>query len=186
MEGNNNNIPEEIWCTLAGPVDQAMVQRVFNSFAHAIREEVKTVHLLLQSSGGFVSDGIALYNYLSNLPIRIIAYNPGGVSSIAVVIFLAAEKRIASDTATFMIHKTHASPQAGTTATTLNAIANSLNIDNDRVEIILHRHITMPEEKWSLHQHSDLTITIEEAMRFDLIHEIGNFSPPSGPSLYNI
>jgi ATP-dependent Clp protease, protease subunit len=186
MEDNNNNIPQDIWCTLAGPIDQAMVQRVFNSFALAIREEVKTVHLLVQSSGGFITDGISLYNYLSNLPVTIIAYNPGGVLSIAVVVFLAAKRRIASDTATFMIHKTHTSPQAGTTAATLNAIANGLNIDNHRVETILHRHITMSEDKWSLHQHSDLTITAEEAMQFGLIHEIANFAPPPDASLYNI
>jgi ATP-dependent Clp protease protease subunit len=186
LKENNNTVPEEVWCTLTGTVDQAMVQRVFDSFAHAIRTEVKTIHLLLQSSGGFVSEGIALYNYLSNLPIQIIAYNPGGVLSIAVVVFLAAQRRVASDTATFMIHKTHISPEPGATAATLNAIANSLNIDNDRIETILHRHIAMPDEKWALHQHGNLTITSREAMDFALIHEIADFSPPAGAPVYNI
>jgi ATP-dependent Clp protease protease subunit len=44
---------------------------------------------LVQSTGGFVGDGIAIYNYLRNVPIEIIAYNGGMVSSIAVLVFIS-------------------------------------------------------------------------------------------------
>ena len=182
----NNTDISEVWCTLTGDINQDMTQRVFNSFAHAVREKVDTVHLLIQSGGGFVSNGVALYNYLSGLPIKIIAYNPGGVLSIAVIVFLSAQKRVASDTATFMIHKSHVSPEPGATADALNAIADSLNIDNDRIETILRQHITMPKKMWDQHKHGNLTITARKAKELGLIHEIGLFSPPQGAKLYNI
>ncbi len=101
----NAQPPSEIWATLAGVVDLQMTQRIFAFFADALRTGVKTVHLLMHSSGGFVTDGVGLYNYVANLPIEVITYNAGGVSSIAVIVFLAGKKRVADETATFMIHK---------------------------------------------------------------------------------
>jgi ATP-dependent Clp protease protease subunit len=112
--------------------------------------------------------------------------NVGGDSSIAVIVFLAGKHRVASDTATFMIHKTHASPPSGATAAVLNEIADSLNVDNDRTETILHRHISMPSEKWDLHHHGSLTITAQEAIQFTLIHEIAPFAPLPGSTLFSI
>lgn len=182
----NDSAPTEIWCTLTGQIDGQLVPRVFQFFSNAVNGGVKTVHLLVHSTGGFVSDGIALYNYLSNLPVNLVAYNPGGVSSIAVIVFLSAKKRIASDTSTFMIHKTHASPAAGATAAMLKEVADSLNIDNARTESILHKHLSLPEEKWQMHEHGNLTITSQEAIQFALIHEIGSFCPPPNGPLYNV
>jgi len=182
----NPNAPEEVWLTLTGQIDQPMLQKVFQLFAQLINDRVKTVHLLLHSGGGFVSDGICLYNYLSNSPISIVAYNAGNISSMAVVVFLAAQRRISSDNSTFMIHKTHATPNPGQTSAMLKEIADSLDIDNERVEAILHKHLSLPNDKWVLHKHGNLTITAKEAMDFALIHSIGQFSPPPDGALFNI
>lgn len=182
----NQQPPTSVWFTLAGTVDNQMVQRVFQSFAAAMQSGVKDAHILIQSSGGFVGDGIAIYNYLSNLPINITTYNAGSVSSIAVLVFLAGVHRVASETSTFMIHKTHASPPPGATAAVLKELIDSLNIDNANTESILHRHIHMPPEKWDLHQHGNLIITAEEAKQFELVHELGPFSPSVDGQLFNI
>src|SRR5579863_577549 len=126
-----------MYATLAGPVDSQMVQRVFGSMSIALNNGIKRVHLLLQSQGGFVSDGICLYNYLRKLPITLTTYNAGSVMSVAVIVFLAAEHRKASATATFMIHKTQIASAAGTTSNQLQILSNSLGIDDVRTEQIL-------------------------------------------------
>lgn len=180
------NAPEEVWLTLTGEINQPMIQKVCQLFSQLINDRVKTVHLLLHSGGGFVSDGIFLYNYLSSCPINVIAYNAGNVSSMAVIVFLAAKRRVAADNATFMIHKTHASPNPGATAAMLKEIADSLDIDNARTEAILHKHLTLPKGKWVLHKHGNLTITAQESMKFALVHEIAQFAPPPNGSLFNI
>ena len=177
---------KEIWITLACQIDQSMVQSVFQFAANATHDKIETAHILIQSGGGFVSDGICLYNFLKNIPINLIAYNMGNVSSMAVIMYLAAKHRIASENATLMIHKTHASPNPGATASMLKEIADSLDIDNARTEAILRENLTLPEEKWVLHQHGNLTFTAKEAMSFGLVHEVGTFAPPAGAPLYNI
>ncbi len=183
MTTENHN---EVWATFSGPIDNNSVQKFFQSFASATANKVDTVHLLIHSLGGYVNDGLCLYNYLKSLPINIVAYNVGNVSSIAVIIFLAANKRICTSNATFMIHKSHSSPAQGQTSTNLKAIADSLDIDNIRTESILKEHLIIPEEKWLLHERGDLVITANEAVAFNIAHEIGQFAPPKYTTVYNI
>lgn len=177
---------EDIYLTLAGTVDSQMAQRVFNSLALATQHGVKRVHLLIHSSGGFIPDGIGLYNYLKNLPLEIYTYNAGQVSSIAVTVYLAGTKRFASATGSFMIHKSHISPRAGSTSIELRELAKSLAREDARVESILKGSINMPKRLWMLHSKSDLYLSSEEALSFGLINAIQDFCPPHGSLVYNI
>src|SRR5260370_24397301 len=56
------------------------------------------------AAGGNVEVGIALYNFLRALPVKIAFHNTGSADSIATVVFLAGEERYATNHATFMIH----------------------------------------------------------------------------------
>jgi ATP-dependent Clp protease protease subunit len=174
------------YATMAGRVEDALVQRLFNQVSAAVADGVKTLHLMVQSSGGVIGDGIALYNYLRNLPIEVITYNAGMVQSIAVVAFMAARKRRASATATFMIHKATFNAGLPSTSFQLSAVTHSLMVDDNRIEGILRQYLSMPEEKWNVHRYADLFLTAEEALGFGLIDEIADFAPPPGAVLVNI
>lgn len=184
--GAQPDIATEMYATLSGRVEDAMVKRLFEKMAAAVTDGVKTLHLMIQSSGGVIGDGIAIYNYLRNLPIDIIAYNGGMVQSIAVIAFLAASRRKASKTATFMIHKATFNAGLPTTSLQLSTVAHSLMVDDGRIEDILKEYLSMPEDKWNVHRFSDLFITAEEALDFGLIDEIADFAPPPGAVLMNI
>ncbi|QAU34933.1 ATP-dependent Clp protease proteolytic subunit [Janthinobacterium sp. 17J80-10] len=179
--------PETVlYATLAGRVDEAMVQRLFSQMATAVSCGVQELHLMIQSTGGIINDGISVYNYLRSLPLEITTYNTGTVQSIAVSIFLAAKKRKASLFATFMIHKATFYAASPTTSVQLSAATQSLMVDDDRIERILKQYIRMPEEKWEVHRYVDLFITAEEALVFGVIDEIADFKPPPGAKLINI
>lgn len=172
--------------TLSGDVNSSMVQRVFSATAHMSSEGTETAHILLQSHGGFISDGICLYNYLSNLPIRFVIYNSGAIASIAVIVFLAGQKRYASHTARFMVHKSHASPPPGTRPDALQIIVEGLMADDRRTESILRDFVQFTKAQWAVHAQSDLHLTAEEALTSKLIDSIADFCPPPGASLTNI
>ena len=181
------SIPEELYATIAGDIDDQLVQRVFVNMATAINGGVKIANIIIQSNGGFVGSGISLYNYLKGVPITINTYNTGSISSIAVPVFLAGETRKACTTATFMIHKTHMSPGAGTTGAQLHAIANSLLLDDSRSESILREHLSLPENKWAEHASgAPLTVSASEAKEWGFIDEIEDFVLPPGTQIYNI
>jgi ATP-dependent Clp protease protease subunit len=179
--------PSEIYGTLAGPVNEAMVQRIFQTFAVAMSNQVKTLHLLMQSTGGFIGDGIAIYNYIRNIPLEVITYNGGFVQSVAVVSFLGAkEKRKASKTATFMIHRAKFATPIPASAAQLKGMADSITIDDSRMEQILRAHIVMPVEKWDIHKEADLHLTADQALEYKIIDEIADFSPPLGATIFNV
>ncbi len=64
----------------------------------------RELHLLLSTMGGQVPAGIALYNMLMGLPVKVITHNTGTVNSIGNVIFLAGAERYAAKISSFMFH----------------------------------------------------------------------------------
>ena len=174
------------WFTLSGDVNSDMVRRVFDAVADMTEDRITTAHILIQSNGGYVSDGICLYNYLSKLPIRIVTYNAGAVASIAVILYLAGEQRYASDTARFMVHKSHASAPHGARPDALRIIVEGLQADDARTEQILREHVEFTEHHWQIHAYSDLHLTADEALAVGMINEIRDFVPPKGQRVANI
>lgn len=180
-------IPPVIYATLTGIVDASMVQRVFAAGAPIVNSKVKTVHLLIQSTGGGIGDGIALYNYLRNLPIELVTYNVGQVSSIAVLIYLSGKRRLVNKSATFMLHKSTMTLITPAPVEQLQRAAQGLSIEDARSEAILHEHLpALPPELWERHERGELTLTAEESVTFGLAHELGDFAPPAGSSLSTV
>lgn len=181
----NQKLPSEIYATLAGTIDPNTSQRVFAGFSQAVNNNVETVHLLIQSTGGGIGDGVGIYNFLRNLPLKIIAYNGGLVASIAVIIYLAAEVRKASATANFVIHKSYHTIPSGT-ADQLELQAKGLAIEDERTERILKDHLKLSRTQWQIHGRGNLTIPADEALKVGLIHEIADFRPPKGSQVFNV
>ncbi|HEY5798802.1 MAG TPA: ATP-dependent Clp protease proteolytic subunit [Burkholderiaceae bacterium] len=171
---------KEAYYTLSGDVNNDMVSRVFDGTARMSEDGITTAHILFHSHGGYVSDGICLYNYLSNLPVNIVMYNCGVVASIGVIVFLSGHRRVAADTARFMIHKSHATPPSGVRSDALKIIADGLIADDARTESILNKHLTLTPAQWKVHDHSDLHIAAIDACAAGMVESLGDFKPPRG------
>jgi len=178
--------PTEAWYTLSGDVNDAMVRRVFDAVAQMTLDGVQVAHLLLHSHGGYISDGVCLYNVLSASPVRFFMYNAGVVASIAVTLFLAGEERYASETARFMIHKSHASPGTGIGADELAIVVEGLRADDSRTESIMRKFLHLTPRQMQVHARTDLHLTASDALHAGLIDEIRDFSPRPGAQLINI
>ena len=185
MNGEQNK-SNEAWFTLSGDVNSDMVHRVFESVAAMAADGIDTAHVLVQSNGGYVSDGLCLYNYLANSPVEFVMYNGGAVASIAVIVYLAGTRRYASDTARFMVHKSHATASPGARPDALNIIVEGLRADDARTESILRKHIELAPEQWAIHQYSDLHLNARDAKIAGMIEDLVDFAPPRGARLSNI
>lgn len=176
----------DAWFTLSGDVNSDMVHRVFEAVAGMTENGIETAHVLIQSNGGYVSDGLCLYNFLSNAPIKFVMYNGGAVASIAVILYLSGTRRYASETARFMVHKSHATASPGARPDALNIIVEGLRADDARTESILRKHIELTPEQWAIHQYSDLHLTARDAKLARMINDVADFAPPRGVVLRNI
>lgn len=70
-----------------------------------IPASVKTIELRVNSPGGSVFDGMAIYERLKNHSAKVIAYVDGVAASMASVIVLAADEVVLGEGAMYMIHK---------------------------------------------------------------------------------
>jgi ATP-dependent protease ClpP protease subunit len=64
----------------------------------------KEIYILFSTSGGTVADGVALFNSIKALPIKITMHNSGMVDSIGNVVFLAGSERFAAPNSSFLFH----------------------------------------------------------------------------------
>src|ERR1035437_5093122 len=94
-------IPQDFYGVFAGPINEISFQKFCNTFTMVTQQKLpnKRLHLLIQSTGGIIGDGIALYNLLRKAPFDLCVYNSGSIQSIATVCFLAAPRRIANSNA---------------------------------------------------------------------------------------
>jgi ATP-dependent protease ClpP protease subunit len=177
----------EVYGTFAGQIDQAAVQRIFQNCAGAMAPPVSTakVHLLFQSFGGVVGDGVCLYNFFRSLPIGLALYNAGAVQSIATIAYLGARERKASAHATFLLHRAHTNEQAATAAR-LKVRTQSLSLDDEVIESILREHIQLTRRQWRHLDNHDLTLSASEALGIGLTTEIADFLPPHGTRIYAV
>ncbi len=179
----NETFPDDAYLTFCGVIDQNSTQRIMTSLSIATQQQRKRVHLVFQSTGGLIGDGICLYNYFKSYPTDLILYNIGQISSIAVIAYLAAGTRIANAHATFMVH-TPTSPAIAQTPELLKAAQRSLRIDDERMKAILKSHITIGQAQWSGLRHKELWFTAADAVKSGIATAIGDFSPPKGETVY--
>lgn len=184
---NGTQAPNEVWAAFAGVIDQAAVNRFIGALAQATvpANKVDRVHLLFQTTGGTVADGVCLYNFLHHLAIEICLYNVGTVASAGALAYLGAKTRKVSATATFMLHRTQATPLSAT-AERLQALGKSVMLDDERTEAILKTHLKLPNDLWDVHKVTDLWLSAEEAVKYGLATEIGDFAPPKGTQIFYV
>ena len=66
--------------------------------------EYSRIHLMINSNGGNVALGLALFNILKSLPIEVYTYNLGSVDSIGVVVYCSGTQRYAARNSGFLLH----------------------------------------------------------------------------------
>ena len=177
--------PAEIYAVFCGGIEQATAQKIVSGLAGAMALKAQHVHVLFQTAGGYIADGVFLYNFFRTIPIELTLYNGGQISSAGVIAFLGARHRKTSPNATFMVHRSTNTAQFAT-STKLKHMAKSLILDDQRCETILKNHVNLPPEMWAEIEHRDLYISGDEAVGFNMADEIGEFSPPAGTQVFNL
>ena len=169
-----------------GAIESAGVSRLAGALNAAVNDGIETVHLAFSSSGGYVADGIYLYNHIRALPLHLVLYNTGSVSSIAVSAFLAAEERYCSAHAMFMIHPTTMGHVDSMSARRLQSTLDAALADDDRTDNILRERSRIPETVLAARRHSEIHIAPALARDYGLVDAIREFSLPKGCEIVQV
>lgn len=116
-------------------------------FASALQAiDTPVINLYVNSPGGQVDHGKAIYNALKRHPARVVATVDGMAASIASLIVQAADDRIMADGASMMIHEPYVLA-LGDTATLQQAI-DYLNVEGDAIAEIYAARAGGTGEEW--------------------------------------
>lgn len=176
---------KSVYLIFSALIDQLAVQRFFAITAGAMQEGVEHIHILMQSTGGNVGDGICLYNYFWSLPIAVATYNCGTLASAGVTAYLGGHTRFVTPTGTFMIHRSTAVFQ-GANSDAIQARIPSLIMDDERTEVVLKEHVTLTPEQWTIHKSADLWLDAKQAVSAGISTAEIEFNIPSGARVFNV
>lgn len=169
-----DNIGED-WWTGEGVTAKAFIESLNQITAGEI-------HLHLNSPGGSVFDGQAIYNALVRHPAKVTTYVDGLAASIASVIALAGDRVVMAANSLFMIHNPMSSVNGYASdmrkmADTLDKIRDSIaGVYSDKVKLTRDEIVAaMDEETWfsaeealQLGFASEISAPIKVAAHFDL------------------
>jgi ATP-dependent Clp protease protease subunit len=170
-----------------GSIDSAGVTRIAQNLNGAVNQQFDSVYLCLSSLGGYVGDGVFLFNHIRSLPIPVTIHNMGTVASIATTLFVAGEPRYCSQRAIFMMHPVAMGVQSQALASApLLAALEAARADEERTEAILRERTKIPDDILTARRQGDVFMTAQQAFDYGLVHEVREFSLPAGNQIFQI
>jgi ATP-dependent Clp protease protease subunit len=127
-------------------------------------EDVSKINVFINSYGGEVAEGLAIYNALKRHKAKVVTYCDGFAASIASVIFMAGDERIMNDSSLLMIH--NAWTIADGNAEQLRKQADDLDKITKASVIAYAAHSTLSEEEIQNLMDKETWILPEEALEY--------------------
>jgi ATP-dependent Clp protease protease subunit len=142
-------------------------------FIDAIEKERKAKHItfIINSSGGTIYDGLALYDRLRACKLPVTTIGTGLVASMAFVIFLGGDKRVCTKRVRFLNHQARVNLEGRVTDIDIEQTETKL-IEDMCVEIIASRTKLTPQKQKKDTKFGDKYIGADEALRTEIVHEI--------------
>lgn len=130
----------------------------------------KSINVCINSYGGEVAEGLAIYNALRNHPATVTTRCDGFACSAASVVFMAGDNRIMNEASLLMIHNAWTSARGN--AEELRKQADDLDTISKTVAKAYLTHINISEEKLQEMLDAETWITPEEALEMKFASSI--------------
>ncbi len=125
--------------------------------------EVDEIDVHINSTGGAVAEGLAIYNVLKNSNMKVTTYCDGFACSAASVVFMAGDERIMNEASLLMIHNAWTYGEGN--AAELRKQAEDLDkITKTSVKSYM-RHVNISEEELKEMMDEETWITAEDAKK---------------------
>ena len=147
----------------------------YNDVAEALAdlpEDVTEISVHINSYGGEVAEGVAIYNALRANPARVTTVCEGFACSIASVVFMAGDERVMRDSSLLMLH--NASMPACGDASEHRKVADDLDVITELSKTAYLSHATeaLTPEKLGEVMDAETWVTPEQALEWGLATEV--------------
>jgi ATP-dependent protease ClpP protease subunit len=164
---------------LFGSIEEGVVREVVDLIANKLPDTVETLYFLFSTSGGDVSYGFVLYNFLRALPLKIVMHNVGSVDSIGNVIFLAASERYTVPTGTFLIHRVKGTAKNDNAELSyLHEKLSTVLAEEVKIRSVFLERSQLPEAEFARRFEKGELQSAGYAKQYGLAHDIRELSLP--------
>lgn len=160
---------------LSSEVNLTSARRIIELlFVLEAEDPEKPITLVLNSPGGEVHSGFAVYDVIRFIRPRVRVVCAGLTASIAVVILLAAKKedRLALPNARFLMHQPLFQGEVFGPASDLEITANEILKTKSRINELIARETGRPLEEVELETERDFWLSTAEALEYGLISKV--------------
>lgn len=158
-----------------GAVDDALASRVCSQLLALEQDDPEApITMLLNSPGGSVTDGFAIYDTMRFIQPEVRVVCVGLAASIATVILLGAPKawRLATPSTKLLIHQVYIPGVVRGQATDLEITARDLMLTRQRINELLAAETGQPLERIDRDTNRDYWMTADEAREYGLIARV--------------
>lgn len=146
----------------------------------SLGDGINTINVYINSYGGEVAEGLAIYNALKRHKAKIKTYCDGFAASIASVIFMAGDERIMSNASLLFIH--NAWTYTGGNANELRKTADDLETMTQASINAYMNHVNITEEELKEMLDAETWITPQDALTMGFATSIINDSTNKNPN----
>ena len=155
------------------PIDDVVANLVIAQMLFLQMEDSKKdIHLYINSPGGVVTGGMAIYDTMNFLQCDIVTYCIGMAASMSTVLLAAGTKgkRMALPNSKILIHQVSAGFQGQ--ATDIEIHAREIIDMRQNLDRLLSEHTGQPAEKVKQDTERDNFMSAEEAMEYGIIDQV--------------
>jgi ATP-dependent protease ClpP protease subunit len=187
-EERNANNTSTAYLYFSQPIDDKSTLSLTNGLIDLRAKGFKTINLMLNSNGGDVTLGIAMYHILCAMDITINTYAISNVNSAAILLYLAGKERIANRESLFAFHSARESFNIEKlTPDEINERSSALAIDDDRMKEIFKERLTVTDKQYGDFFGPQLRfVRPQEALSIGLATRIGEVSMQPHDGLYYV
>lgn len=144
--------------------------------------EVEDIYVHINSYGGEVAEGVAIYNALRSCDARVTTICEGFACSIASVIFMAGQSRVMRDSSLLMLH--NASMPAQGDANAHRKAADDLDVITElsKTAYLNHAKGDLTREKLTEIMDAETWVTAEQAFEWGLASEVDKATDDDEPT----
>ncbi len=180
-----------VYINLQAAISQDSAVKLIAAVADALQNGMTELHLLMSSGGGLVDPGMAIYNFLRGIPVKVFTYNYGSVDSVAGVIYCAGAKRLATPHCKFLIHGITWRFQPSTQVIEVREqqfreYLGQIDAIKRNIANVIAEATRQKAEDVAADMTKGLTLTADEARSYGLVHELTTTLVPAGVQIIGI
>lgn len=180
-----------VYMNLQAAISQDSAVKLIAAVTDALHKGMTELHLLMSSAGGLVDPGMAIYNFLRGIPVKVFTYNYGNVDSVAGVVYCAGTKRLATPHCKFLIHgitwRFAASSQPiEAREQQLREYLGQIDAIKRNIASVIAEATGKKAEDVTADMTKSLTLTADEAKTYGLVHEMTTTLIPPGAQVIGI